>query len=133
MEHKGSPFNFFLSNHGHAFKKLESFVATALIFVHIASPITSLGWDYWSIAPANAVLYSPDTKVPRTGELALRRAIPANTNMKAIQVISHDSVCLWILSHQISKDYLNLLIGIIGGHLVLTENTTEKALWNHGG
>ncbi|PWZ37368.1 Peptidyl-prolyl cis-trans isomerase CYP37, chloroplastic [Zea mays] len=28
---------------------------------------------------------SPDTKVPRTGELALRRAIPANPNMKAIQ------------------------------------------------
>lgn len=35
---------------------------------------------------ANAVLYSPDTKVPRTGELALRRAIPANSSMKAIQV-----------------------------------------------
>ncbi|KAJ1291471.1 hypothetical protein BS78_02G317300 [Paspalum vaginatum] len=35
--------------------------------------------------PANAVLYSPDTKVPRTGELALRRAIPANPNMKTIQ------------------------------------------------
>ncbi|KAI3441555.1 Peptidylprolyl isomerase [Psidium guajava] len=85
VEHKGSPYNFFLSNHGHPLKKLESLVGTALIFVHIASPITSLGWDYWSIAPANAVLYSPDTKVPRTGELALRRAIPANTNMKAIQ------------------------------------------------
>ncbi|KAK3424289.1 hypothetical protein EUGRSUZ_F01089 [Eucalyptus grandis] len=85
LEHKGFPFNFFLTNHGHALKKLESLVATALIFVHIASPITSLGWDHWSIAPANAVLYSPDTKVPRTGELALRRAIPANTNMKAIQ------------------------------------------------
>ncbi|WVZ66369.1 hypothetical protein U9M48_015600 [Paspalum notatum var. saurae] len=35
--------------------------------------------------PADAVLYSPDTKVPRTGELALRRAIPANPNMKTIQ------------------------------------------------
>ena len=35
---------------------------------------------------AEAVLYSPDTKVPRTGEVALRRAIPANANMKAIQV-----------------------------------------------
>ncbi|XP_020273516.1 peptidyl-prolyl cis-trans isomerase CYP37, chloroplastic isoform X2 [Asparagus officinalis] len=35
---------------------------------------------------ANAVLYSPDTKVPRTGELALRRAIPANSNVKAIQI-----------------------------------------------
>jgi exonuclease V gamma subunit len=36
--------------------------------------------------PADAVLYSPDTKIPRTGELALRRAIPANPNMKIIQV-----------------------------------------------
>lgn len=36
--------------------------------------------------PANAVLYSPDTNVPRTGELALRRAIPANPSMKTIQV-----------------------------------------------
>ncbi|OEL25980.1 Peptidyl-prolyl cis-trans isomerase CYP37, chloroplastic [Dichanthelium oligosanthes] len=35
--------------------------------------------------PADAVLYSPDTKIPRTGELALRRAIPANPNMKIIQ------------------------------------------------
>uniref|UniRef100_A0A0E0ALI2 PPIase cyclophilin-type domain-containing protein n=1 Tax=Oryza glumipatula TaxID=40148 RepID=A0A0E0ALI2_9ORYZ len=35
--------------------------------------------------PADAILYSPDTNVPRTGELALRRAIPANPNMKTIQ------------------------------------------------
>nr|CAB3496073.1 unnamed protein product [Digitaria exilis]CAB3500964.1 unnamed protein product [Digitaria exilis] len=35
--------------------------------------------------PADAVLYSPDTKIPRTGELALRKAIPANPNMKSIQ------------------------------------------------
>ncbi|KAM0898615.1 hypothetical protein ACQ4PT_021786 [Festuca glaucescens] len=35
--------------------------------------------------PANAILYSPDTNVPRTGELALRRAIPANPSMKTIQ------------------------------------------------
>ncbi|PUZ72515.1 hypothetical protein GQ55_2G399700 [Panicum hallii var. hallii] len=35
--------------------------------------------------PAEAVLYSPDTKIPRTGELALRKAIPANPNMKIIQ------------------------------------------------
>ncbi|KAI9186662.1 hypothetical protein LWI28_019651 [Acer negundo] len=37
-----------------------------------------------------AVLYSPDTKVPRTGELALRRAIPANANMKTIQASLED-------------------------------------------
>ncbi|CAL5072112.1 unnamed protein product [Urochloa decumbens] len=35
--------------------------------------------------PAEAVLYSPDTKIPRTGELALRKAIPANPSMKIIQ------------------------------------------------
>lgn len=41
---------------------------------------------YVSSPAAKAILYSPDTKVPRTGEVALRRAIPANSNMKAIQV-----------------------------------------------
>jgi len=44
--------------------------------------------------PASAVLYSPDTKVPRTGELALRRAIPANPNMKAIQVYLLLRICM---------------------------------------
>ncbi|KAL1325493.1 hypothetical protein AAHE18_13G164300 [Arachis hypogaea] len=45
-------------------------------------------WDYSGsyLSPsAMAILYSPDTKVPRTGEVALRRAIPANANMKSIQ------------------------------------------------
>lgn len=41
--------------------------------------------SYLVPSAANAVLYSPDTKVPRTGELALRRAIPANPKMKAAQ------------------------------------------------
>ncbi|XP_057460365.1 peptidyl-prolyl cis-trans isomerase CYP37, chloroplastic isoform X1 [Actinidia eriantha] len=67
-------------------KRFESAVAVILVFVQIASPILPLGaWNSWSISPAEAVLYSPDTKVPRTGELALRKAIPSNTNMKAIQ------------------------------------------------
>lgn len=65
-------------------KKLENVISVLLIIVQISSPLPFL-WDFWSISPAKAVLYSPDTKVPRTGELALRRAIPANTNMKAIQ------------------------------------------------
>ncbi|VFQ72061.1 unnamed protein product [Cuscuta campestris] len=43
------------------------------------------GWESFGPSPAEAVLYSPDAKLPRTGELALRRAIPANTSMKAIQ------------------------------------------------
>lgn len=71
--------------HGYTRKKLEVLIAASLILGQIAPAIPS--WDLVSVAPANAVLYSPDTKVPRTGELALRRAIPANTNMKAIQVV----------------------------------------------
>ena len=40
----------------------------------------------WGASPAEAVLYSPDTKVPRSAEVALRRAIPAvNTSMKKMQ------------------------------------------------
>lgn len=40
----------------------------------------------WGAGPAEAVLYSPDTKVPRSAEVALRRAIPAvNTAMKKMQ------------------------------------------------
>ncbi|XP_059443652.1 peptidyl-prolyl cis-trans isomerase CYP37, chloroplastic isoform X1 [Corylus avellana] len=66
-------------------KKLESLIAVILMSVQIFSPLPLVGWDSFSISPARAVLYSPDTKVPRTGELALRKAIPANTNMKAIQ------------------------------------------------
>ncbi|KAK8573667.1 hypothetical protein V6N13_009755 [Hibiscus sabdariffa] len=65
--------------------KLESVIAALLIVAQVTSPLPFVGWDFWSILPANAVLYSPETKLPRTGELALRRGIPANTNMKAIQ------------------------------------------------
>lgn len=40
----------------------------------------------WIAGSAEAVLYSPDTKVPRSAEVALRRAIPAvNTSMKKMQ------------------------------------------------
>ncbi|XWS27964.1 hypothetical protein CRYUN_Cryun25bG0025400 [Craigia yunnanensis] len=70
--------------------KLESMIAVILILAQTTSPLPLAGWDFWSILPANAVLYSPETKIPRTGELALRRAIPANTNMKAIQASLED-------------------------------------------
>ncbi|XP_010278300.1 PREDICTED: peptidyl-prolyl cis-trans isomerase CYP37, chloroplastic [Nelumbo nucifera] len=75
----------YISTLFHGVKKLESTIAAILIFVQISSPLPLFGYNSWSISPAKAVLYSPDTKVPRTGELALRRAIPANANMKAIQ------------------------------------------------
>ncbi|KAL5730144.1 cytochrome P450 monooxygenase 37 [Ranunculus cassubicifolius] len=74
---------FWLTSQG--ISKVNSVIAVVLIFIQISSPIPLAGWNLWSIEPATAVLYSPDTKVPRTGELALRKAIPANTNMKAIQ------------------------------------------------
>ncbi|XP_062014390.1 peptidyl-prolyl cis-trans isomerase CYP37, chloroplastic-like [Rosa rugosa] len=76
--------NSYMSTNGYK-KKLESLIAVILVVVQIPSPLPLVGWEFWPISPANAVLYSPDTKVPRTGELALRRAIPANTNMKAMQ------------------------------------------------
>lgn len=51
---------------------------------------------YVSSPAANAILYSPDTKVPRTGEVALRRAIPASPNMKAIQVATFSIMHIFI-------------------------------------
>ncbi|XP_074311059.1 peptidyl-prolyl cis-trans isomerase CYP37, chloroplastic isoform X2 [Silene latifolia] len=66
-------------------KRLQVTLAAVLLAVQIASPLPYFDGDSYSVPPAEAVLYSPDTKVPRTGELALRRAIPANPNMKAVQ------------------------------------------------
>ncbi|XP_071730166.1 peptidyl-prolyl cis-trans isomerase CYP37, chloroplastic-like [Rutidosis leptorrhynchoides] len=56
-----------------AIMRVGATLSVILVIIQLTSP------------PAEAVLYSPDTKVPRTGELALRKAIPANTNMKSIQ------------------------------------------------
>ncbi|XP_042039481.1 peptidyl-prolyl cis-trans isomerase CYP37, chloroplastic-like isoform X1 [Salvia splendens] len=66
-------------------KPFEKSFAVIVLFLQLTSPIPSILLDYWLIPPAQAVLYSPETKIPRTGELALRRAIPANKDMKAIQ------------------------------------------------
>lgn len=67
------------------FMRLGATISVILVIVQLASPVPLPGWDPSFLPPAKAVLYSPDTKVPRTGELALRKAIPANTNMKSIQ------------------------------------------------
>ncbi|XP_076934074.1 peptidyl-prolyl cis-trans isomerase CYP37, chloroplastic-like [Bidens hawaiensis] len=64
---------------------LGAAVSAIVVIVQLISPVPLSGWDAPFLPPAEAVLYSPDTKVPRTGELALRKAIPANTNMKTIQ------------------------------------------------
>ncbi|WZZ62088.1 hypothetical protein YC2023_062195 [Brassica napus] len=71
-------------------KNLEKLIATILILAQVWSPLPLFGLDSAYISPAEAVLYSPDTKVPRSGELALRRAIPANPNMKTIQASLED-------------------------------------------
>lgn len=67
-------------------RRFDGAVAAILIVAQISLPLPFANWNPWLIPSANAVLYSPETKIPRTGELALRRAIPANANMKAIQV-----------------------------------------------
>ncbi|KAJ0102316.1 hypothetical protein Patl1_04571 [Pistacia atlantica] len=97
-----------ISAFGNGMKTAKTLIAAIFIFVQISSPLCMIGWELWSVSPAKAVLYSPDTKVPRTGELALRRAIPANTNMKAIT-------------------------GFFGGHIIFAKDSSEKTLWNHGG
>ncbi|XP_006841723.2 peptidyl-prolyl cis-trans isomerase CYP37, chloroplastic isoform X1 [Amborella trichopoda] len=56
----------------------------AVLLLHISS-CALVDLQPWFLLPARAVLYSPDTKVPRTGELALRKAIPANPVMKTMQ------------------------------------------------
>lgn len=66
-------------------KKFGTAISVFVVFVQLTSSLPLPGWAPWSVSPANAVLYSPETKLPRTGELALRKAIPANTNMKTIQ------------------------------------------------
>ncbi|XP_014494604.1 peptidyl-prolyl cis-trans isomerase CYP37, chloroplastic [Vigna radiata var. radiata] len=65
-------------------KRLRSVVPMVIASVQISALVPLI--DYVPLTgAAEAVLYSPDTKVPRTGEVALRRAIPANANMKSIQ------------------------------------------------
>ena len=86
QEHKPSSIDSKLNPlEGAGTKNLEKVVATILILAQVWSPLPLFGLDSAYISPAEAVLYSPDTKVPRSGELALRRAIPANPNMKTIQ------------------------------------------------
>ncbi|CAM8894061.1 unnamed protein product [Rhodiola kirilowii] len=66
-------------------RKMQNMVGVVLIAAQVSCALPVVGPVSWLVPPAEAVLYSPDTKVPRTGELALRKAIPANPNMKNIQ------------------------------------------------
>ncbi|RZC09066.1 peptidyl-prolyl cis-trans isomerase CYP37, chloroplastic-like [Glycine soja] len=68
-------------------KRLRSVAVVPIVIasVQISALVAPLVDYVASPGAAEAVLYSPDTKVPRTGEVALRKAIPANANMKAIQ------------------------------------------------
>eukprot|EP00270_Netrium_digitus_P006019 TRINITY_DN1814_c0_g1_i1.p1 TRINITY_DN1814_c0_g1~~TRINITY_DN1814_c0_g1_i1.p1 ORF type:complete len:475 (+),score=109.48 TRINITY_DN1814_c0_g1_i1:50-1474(+) len=72
-------------------------VAAAMAFTQIFSPLTvsSTGGDAVNVPaalvpgvaqPAEAILFSPDTKIPRNADVALRRSIPTqNPEIKTIQ------------------------------------------------
>ena len=65
-------------------------VCYIFIIHQAAAPFPFNDFDNWLFPPASAVLYSPNTKVPRTGEVALRKSIPAYTTMKSIQDLLED-------------------------------------------
>ncbi|PKA47898.1 Peptidyl-prolyl cis-trans isomerase CYP37, chloroplastic [Apostasia shenzhenica] len=74
--------NFPIVHHG---TKNAERVVSILIALQLFFALLPDGLVTCFCSSANAILYSPDTKVPRAGELVLRRAIPANANMKALQ------------------------------------------------
>lgn len=111
-------------------KWFESAIAAIILFLQLTTPLPLSGQDSSLISSAEAVLYSPETKIPRTGELALRRAIPANTNMKAIQV-RWQTVQIYFPFFKYFQ--LFSLIGFSGGHIILAKDSTEKTIWNDGG
>ena len=114
--------------------RLGATVSVILVIIQLMSPVPLPGWDMSFLPPAKAVLYSPDTKVPRTGELALRKAIPANTNMKSIQVNQKfiiDPLYCFDLSY--AEPFFSSLVEFPRGTVVLAKDSTEKALWNNGG
>lgn len=65
-----------------------SALAITLTLAQAVAPISAENFPgSWGVQSAKAVLYSPDTKVPRSAEVALRRAIPAvNPSVKKMQV-----------------------------------------------
>lgn len=69
-------------------------LALAMLQMTASMPIEDAIFDR-TIGSAQAVLYSPDTKVPRSAEVALRRAIPAlNSAIKKIQESLEDILFL---------------------------------------
>jgi hypothetical protein len=67
---------------------VASALAMTLTLGQAVGPVTSETFPgNLGVQNAEAVLYSPDTKVPRSADVALRRAIPAvNPSVKKIQV-----------------------------------------------
>lgn len=95
-------------------KQFEITLAAVIFFLQLTSPVSGTVHEFWSIPSAEAVLYSPETKIPRTGELALRRAIPANTNMKAIQVPFHINYLIFIIFNSYVKEKVkNILLQLL--------------------
>ena len=123
-----------ISGFEHGKREFGKLIAMILICIQISSPLPLLNWDIQSIHPAKAVLYSPDTKVPRTGELALRRAIPANTSMKAIQVVAEILACTFFFMVIINCfATLFFLLGLFRRDIIFAKDSAKEALWNYGG
>ncbi|CAJ1978591.1 unnamed protein product [Sphenostylis stenocarpa] len=97
-------------------ERLRSVVPMMIASVQISALVPLV--DYVaSPGAAEAVLYSPDTKVPRTGEVALRRAIPANANMKTIQLLRDLNP---------GKIFMGLLVYV--DYIILVANDLEACL-----
>ncbi|CAM6124244.1 unnamed protein product [Calypogeia fissa] len=66
---------------------LGSALALSFTLAQAVAPMSPENFPLsWGVQSAEAVLYSPDTKVPRSAEVALRRAIPVvNPSVKKMQ------------------------------------------------
>lgn len=135
VDQHGFPSPLCMSSISERMSQLKSLITVIVVSVQITFSLPLVGLDSWPISPARAILYSPDTKIPRTGELALRKAIPANANMKAIQVsINELKIFLGSLNFLVIsvQTVLPLTIGHAWRYIIPIEDSTEKTLWNNG-
>ncbi|KAF2285974.1 hypothetical protein GH714_009291 [Hevea brasiliensis] len=72
------PADLYTSTFEYGMKKLESLIAVILIFMQISSPLPLVCWDFWAISAAEAVLYSPDTKIAKDEKDPILASIPAD-------------------------------------------------------
>lgn len=69
--------------------RMKQGIAASMVCIHVLAPIPldDINLVFPSRQDASAVLLSPDTKVPKNAEVALRRAVPVvNQDLRKIQV-----------------------------------------------